>query len=148
MQRQKTCVVHTEVTCSRDVERGRVAGTKSQHAQTHENVAGTCPLVRTNTFMIVLHQFGAFFVPATCPMGSNKFNSMRHIAGTKYPCFTSLLHNLSVCTTKFFGYCNMSLKHHPSRLPTLKVPLGVTKSDQLAQENSYVSPRKKIFQSQ
>ena len=28
---------------SRDVWRGRAAGTKSQHLHTHENVAGTCP---------------------------------------------------------------------------------------------------------
>ena len=39
----KTCLVHTEVTRSRDVYRGHVAGTKSQHLHTHENVAGTCP---------------------------------------------------------------------------------------------------------
>ena len=43
LQRQKTCVVHTEATCSRD---------KSQHVHTHENVkmlrvlvSGTCPPV-------------------------------------------------------------------------------------------------------
>jgi len=39
----KTCAVHTEATCSRDAQRGHLAGTKSQHPHTHENVAGTCP---------------------------------------------------------------------------------------------------------
>ena len=40
---EKTCVIHTEAICSRDVQREHIAGTKSQHLHTHENVAGTCP---------------------------------------------------------------------------------------------------------
>ena len=39
----KACVVHTEVTFSRDVWQANVAGTKSQHLQTHENVAEHVP---------------------------------------------------------------------------------------------------------
>ena len=42
LQGQKTCVVHTKATCSRDVWQGHVAGTKSR-LHTHENVVGTCP---------------------------------------------------------------------------------------------------------
>ena len=40
---KNTCVVYTAATCSRDVRRGHLAGTKSQHVHTHENVAVTCP---------------------------------------------------------------------------------------------------------
>ena len=69
LQRQKIGVVHTEVTCSKDVYRGHVAGTKSTCAHTL-NVAGTClikgyvaatcTLVGTDTFRADLH--GTIFV--------------------------------------------------------------------------------------
>ena len=36
---RKTCEVHAEATCSRDMQQG----TKSQHLHTHENVGGACP---------------------------------------------------------------------------------------------------------
>ena len=38
----KTCLVHTKATRIRDVYRGHVGGTKSQHLHTRENVTGTC----------------------------------------------------------------------------------------------------------
>ena len=41
LQRQKTCVVHTEATCSRDVWRGHAEGT-NRNTCTHKNVGGTC----------------------------------------------------------------------------------------------------------
>ena len=42
LQRQNSCIVHTEATYSREVSRGHVAETKSQYVHTHEDVAGAC----------------------------------------------------------------------------------------------------------
>ena len=52
-----------------------VAGTKSQHLHTHDNVAGTC-----------LRDMLQRHVPATFPMKFNtlnKLNFIGHVAGTK-----------------------------------------------------------------
>ena len=65
------------------------------------------------------------FVPATCP------------------CYTSLLHVASVCTTQVFVAaacrCDMSLQHDPSRLPTLMPKWHTRPQNYFGLLNSFVN---------
>ena len=50
---------------------------------TFNSAAGTCFTTVHTKFHDILATFN--FVPATCPTKFNKLNSVRHVAGTKYP---------------------------------------------------------------
>ena len=108
-----------------DMWHDRVAGTKSHHLHTLWNccgymfqgyVAATCPLVWTDTFLIVQHQFGVDFVPATSNMKFNKLNFMGHVASTDpwnmYP------QHFHVCANVVIS----SLLHFPSIRPECVSP--------------------------
>ena len=120
-----------------------VAETKSQQSCAHTRkccrfmfqgyVAVTCPLVWTDAFLIVQHQFEDDFVPAPCPM-----KSLQHIPETCtcniFMCvqmlwfcpsymsrYMTLMHVASACTTHGpFCRCYMSLQHDHSCLPTFR----------------------------
>ena len=73
------------------MQRGHEAGTKSQHVHIHENVVPTCPRdmsPRVNWFFYncaTLNLGILIFVPATYSTKFNKWNSVRRVAGFKYP---------------------------------------------------------------
>ena len=50
----------------------------------HGYVAAICPLVYADTFLLMQHQLGGYFVPATCrAKGHVVGHVMGHVAGTK-----------------------------------------------------------------
>lgn len=76
LQGQKTCEVHIKETCSRDKTTTSARTWKCRRYISPGYAAATCPLVWTDTFLIVQHQFGDCFVPATCRAEFNLLNFM------------------------------------------------------------------------
>jgi hypothetical protein len=62
-------------------------------------VAATRPIVSTDGIIIVKHQFGSNFVPASCCKKFNLLNFMRLVAGTKRcsDAITFRVHGAATC---------------------------------------------------
>ena len=119
LQRQMTCVVHTEVTCSRDIWWGyfvpTICCTEFNLLNSMGHVVGTkyVPHWCDTSIKVLVHTRGN--VTATYPWDTYP----QHFHVCALVVILSLLHVASVCTTQVFSCCNMSLPHDSSCLPTL-----------------------------